>query len=387
MTKVLFHVQHLLGIGHLRRAALLVRGMRAAGLEVVFLSGGMPVADLDLAGAKVIQLPPARSLDVGFKSLVDEHDQPLDARFHEQRRDQVLAAFASERPDVVLLETFPFGRRAFRTELNSLIEAVHAQRQRPALLCSIRDILVAKANPERNAGIVERIRLDFDGVLVHGDPAFVPLDASFPLVLDISDKLFYTGYVAETAPLPIGTAGEGQVIVSAGGGAVGEGLLRAALAAKPRTALRDRTWRLLTGPNLPDAVYAELSRQAGEGVILERHRTDFPEMLARCALSISQGGYNTILDILRAKARAVVVPFAAGAETEQTLRAELLAQKGVIHLVSESALEGGGLLGAVEKALAAPIATLGGVALDGAARSAELIRGFAQGNMNFRPRR
>ncbi len=382
MTRVLFHVQHLLGIGHLRRAALLVRGMRAAGLEVTFLSGGMPVPDLDLAGAEIVQLPPARSLDVGFKSLVDEADKPLDEVFHARRREQVLAAFAALRPDVVLIETYPFGRRAFRTELDALIAAVRATAQPPALLCSIRDILVAKADPKRNAGIVEKIMRDFDGVLVHGDPAFVPLEASFPAAREISDKLFYTGYVAETAPLPEGTAGSGEVIVSAGGGAVGEGLLRAALAAKPRTALRDRTWRLLAGPNLPDEAYAELSQQAGPGVVIERHRADFPDMLARCALSISQGGYNTILDILRARARAVIVPFAAGAETEQTLRAELLAEKGVIYLVAETDLDrpepGAGLALAIEKALAAPVATLGGVRLDGAARSAGLIRRFSR---------
>lgn len=31
MTQVMFYVQHLLGIGHVRRAALLARGMAARG--------------------------------------------------------------------------------------------------------------------------------------------------------------------------------------------------------------------------------------------------------------------------------------------------------------------------------------------------------------------
>ena len=44
MTRsVLFHVQHLLGIGHLRRAGAIARGLVAAGLDVTVASGGAPV--------------------------------------------------------------------------------------------------------------------------------------------------------------------------------------------------------------------------------------------------------------------------------------------------------------------------------------------------------
>ena len=41
-----------------------------------------------------------------------------------------------------------------------------------------------------------------------------------------------------------------EVVVSAGGGAVGAGLLEAAIRAKPLSALRDRTWRVLAGDNV-----------------------------------------------------------------------------------------------------------------------------------------
>ena len=46
--KVFFHVQHLLGIGHLRRADVLARALREAGFEVTLASGGMPVGALQL---------------------------------------------------------------------------------------------------------------------------------------------------------------------------------------------------------------------------------------------------------------------------------------------------------------------------------------------------
>jgi predicted glycosyltransferase len=46
--RVFFHVQHLLGIGHLRRAAVLARAMAANGFDVLLVSGGAPVTDLAL---------------------------------------------------------------------------------------------------------------------------------------------------------------------------------------------------------------------------------------------------------------------------------------------------------------------------------------------------
>src|SRR3546814_12166573 len=63
---VLLYVQHLLGIGHIRRAAVLARAFHRAGLKVVFVTGGFPVRGLALDGVEVVQLPPARSADETF---------------------------------------------------------------------------------------------------------------------------------------------------------------------------------------------------------------------------------------------------------------------------------------------------------------------------------
>ena len=68
-----------------------------------------------------------------------------------------------------------------------------------------------------------------------------------------------------------------------------------------RPSLRDATWRFLTGPNLPEVDYALLAAAAGPGTIVERFRPDFSARLANAALSISQAGYNTVMDILRVR--------------------------------------------------------------------------------------
>jgi predicted glycosyltransferase len=371
---VLFYVQHLLGIGHLRRALRIADALAHDRIGVTLVSGGEPLPILTSARTEgVVQLSPIRTSDEGFKHLVDADGRPVDQQLWETRRAALLAAFAATRPDALLIEAFPFGRRAFRVELNALIAAARSRRPRSVVLCSLRDIVVAPEDATRCREIVRRVRDEFDFVLVHGDPAFVPLEASFSLAAQIADRLIYTGYVGAAIDEHIVTeAGTNEVLVSAGGGAVGGRLLETALETRRRGCLADLKWRLLAGPNLPEAQFQTFSRGLPEGVILERFRPDFRQMLRNCRVSVSQAGYNTVLDVLEARAVAVVVPFAAQRETEQSLRAERLAAQGAIGLVREDELSPERLAQAIEQAIGRGPGSVV-VDTDGARRTAALI--------------
>jgi predicted glycosyltransferase len=89
-------------------------------------------------------------------------------------------------------------------------------------------------------------------------------------------------------------------------------------------------------------------------------------------VSVSQAGYNTILDILAAGAPAVVVPFASERETEQTLRAERLAAAGVLEIVREAELSSEQLGRALDRAIARGQGSIA-IAMGGAKRAAEAI--------------
>jgi len=146
--------------------------------------------------------------------------------------------------------------------------------------------------------------------------------------------------------------------------------------------MADLKWRLLTGPNLSEVEFGALANNLPDRVVLERFRPDFPRMLRHCRLSISQAGYNTVLDILEARVAAVVVPFAAQRETEQSLRAERLASRGALELVRESELSPEGLADAIDRALdRKPKA----VAIDtgGARRTAAVIAEMIRIRANF----
>jgi len=368
--RVLIHVQHLLGVGHLQRIGLIARALDAAGAAVTMLSGGMPWPGLDPGGARLVQLPPLRAGAGGFGDLVDTENRPLDAATRERRRRIVLDTLAETRPDLVLIETYPFGRRALRFELEPLVEAARALRPKPILACSIRDIVAAKPDPARRQAIVATLRRDFDLLLVHADPHFIRLEASFPEAPLLADRLHYTGFVAAPAPPPAPDTPAGEIIVSAGGGAAGAALLKVAKAARPLSRYATEPWRLVTGRNLPAADFAALARDPPPGLAIERHRGDFAALLGRARLSVSQAGYNTVLDLLQARVPAVLVPFAEGGETEQSLRAARLQALRLAETVAEAALTPESLAAAIDRA--APPAA-GGFALDGAERSAALL--------------
>jgi predicted glycosyltransferase len=385
---VLFYVQHLLGIGHLQRAFRLVEAVARKGVEVTLVSGGEPlVGPICGESARIVQLAPISARDASFKELVGPDGQPVDEKLREARRAALLNAFAAARPDLVVIEAFPFGRRAFRFELEPLIEMARSRHPRPLILCSVRDIVVVPQDAVRHREVVDRVRADFDFVLIHGDPRFIPLEASFSAASEIADRLIYTGYIglSDETGAEKESPGENEVLVSVGGGAVGGTLLSAAIEARRLGCLSGHTWRLLAGPKLPQLAFGSLARMLPEGVVLERYRQEFPQMLRHCTVSVSQAGYNTVLDILAAHAPAVVVPFAYGRETEQQLRAERLAARGVLELVGETELTPGRLAQAMEHAIERGPATLS-VDMCGARRGADLIANMLRDPATVRKR-
>jgi predicted glycosyltransferase len=339
-SRILFYVQHLLGIGHLRRAATLTRAFQAAGFEVTLVSGGRPLPDLDLGGAKLVQLAPLKAADARFSQLLDSDDRPVDEAWKARRRDVLLGIFRDAEPDALIVELFPFGRRQMRFELLPLLELAHSVPRPPVVISSVRDILVPPEKPERLVDIVQWANCYFDHVMIHGDPSLIPLEETFPKLHEIAGRVSYTGYVVDTSGVRRGPGQDGfdEVIVSAGGGAFGEQLLRCAMSARAASHLKDKTWRVLVGVSVAEEDFRSLCEAAPPGMVVERARGDFPDLLMSCAMSISQGGYNTVMEVLRAGCPAVVVPFAGGVETEQTIRANLLAGMGYLTVLPETEL-------------------------------------------------
>ncbi len=368
-ARVLLFAQHLLGIGHYVRSIRIADALGEAGFEVILVSGGMPVQHPRPRTAQIEQLEPFRAADGDFSGYVDQHGNPITDALVDRRVAKLAAIYDKFEPQVVVTEAFPFGRRILRRELLPLLET--ARRRATVTTCSLRDILV-KRRPKREDETVGVVQDFYDLVLVHGDPSVIRLDETFGPAGAIAGKVHYTGYVAPTGG-PASTAPNNEVLVSAGGGFVGHRLLQLALEAKDRTTLAGLTWRLIAGQGLPEPEFRDLVERAPAGVVIDRELPDLADRLRRCRLSVSQAGYNTMVEVLSAGVSAVCMPFATATETEQSLRCERLRQRGLIEVVSPtgSATE---LAAAIDRAAQRRDTGQAAIDLGGAEATARLVQ-------------
>lgn len=372
---LLLYCQHSVGIGHLMRSLLIAEAL-AARYRVVFLNGGVfPPGVRAPASVEIVDLPP---LGLEARQLVSRGEEADVGQIQARRRDRVIELFDEVRPEVLLVELFPFGRKKFAFELLPLLRRARRAAMPCTILCSVRDILVSarpdqRRHDDRARGLCDRY---FDGVLVHADPALAEFSASFRPSRPLATPVEYTGFVAR----PVARAADRgpHVLVSAGGGLAGGPLVRAAVAAhltQPRSVRRPM--RVIAGPFLPDGDWDALQAAARSCDDLEVRRSvpDLGAEMAAAAASVSQCGYNTAMDLLGAGVPALVVPFGDAREDEQANRARRLAELGLVRVLEASQL--------TPAALAEGIASLDAfrpaastLALDGATRTADAVVRF-----------
>ncbi|WP_417714094.1 glycosyltransferase family protein [Pseudophaeobacter arcticus] len=374
--KVMIVVTHLLGTGHLSRALTLGRAFRAAGDEVQIVSGGFPAPQLDMGDIDMLQLPPLRSDGVNFTQLLTPSGALADDRFYQERQLTLCQAVQELQPDVLITELYPFGRRSLRHEFRALLQASKALPKPPKILASIRDILAPPSKPEKAVKADAVIAEFYDAVLVHSDPQATRLELSWPVSDRLAAKVHYTGFVAPAAAGPHPEAeGSGEILVSAGGGSVGDEIYQTALQAA--RLMPDTPWRLLVGGSDANARIEQLSKIPSPA-IMEPARPDFRQMLTHVAASVSMCGYNTALDLLQAETPAVLIPFDAGKEVEQSLRAQSLTPLAGIEALRTAELTPERLIAAVKKVRCAPRRSASQFQFDGARRAVEIARDLAE---------
>jgi len=370
--RVMIVVTHLLGTGHLARALTLAHTFAAAGDDVSVVSGGVAVPHFDASGLRFVQLPALRSDGTDFTRLLDEDGTEADAAYRQGRITVLLDALREVRPDVLITELFPFGRRNLRDEFGALLQAAKDVKT-PLVLSSVRDILAPPSKQAKAAFAVDMIAAYYDRVLVHSDPTLVPLELSWPVSDILRPKLVYTGFVAPPPPR-LSAEAQGDILVSAGGGSVGEAVFIAACAAARQ--LGSLNWRLLVGGS--DDRRATLAKHAPENVIVQAPRPDFRDMLAGAAASVSMCGYNTAMDILQTGVPAVLVPFDDGGEVEQGLRAKALASLQAVEVLAQSDLTAESLVTALRNVRNAPHRPAKSDGMSGAETTVRIVRTLLQ---------
>ena len=347
--RIMFYCQHLLGMGHLVRSAEIVRAL-SHDCSVLFVTGGeIPVGFRFPQNIKTFELISLKT-DAEFSGL-----QLCDPSWDLEetkviRRETLLHAFDVFRPDVLVTELFPFGRKQFSFELLPLLKRARSRVNKPMIVSSIRDILVTRKDQAEYEDRVCQIANDFyDLVLVHGDEETQTLKDTFSRVDDLLCQVVYTGYVVQQGAASVSAIApepshRPTIVVSNGSGkcASGHFLLESVLRAAPLLEKKiPHQFHMFAGPLVDEVVFEDL-RQKAEGrrnVTLFRSSQDLPSVLRGADLSISMAGYNTVMEILAEGVRALVYPVTGNKDDEQSLRAGKLEAKGALRVLDEQQLD------------------------------------------------
>ena len=337
---LLFYCQHSVGMGHLMRSLALARAL-AERVDVTLVVGGRVPKVANTDGVRIVGMPPVGLDEHG--ALVSRDGRRGLARALEDRRTILLQTYRALRPQAIVIELFPFGRHKFAAELEPMLSAARQDDPAPLVCCSLRDILVSRTRqPRHDHRTAELLSAYFDTVLVHSDPRFARLQQSLDADVHIPVPVYHTGFVHERGRQRLRPQiPPRSVIVSAGGGLVGEPLLRTALDAQSILPARSRRpMTIVAGPFLPEAAWQRLRRRAGSvpDVTVRRSVSDLAGELRHAAASISQCGYNTAMDLIESRVSALVVPFGEGDEDEQRKRAHRLETLGAVRVLAETQL-------------------------------------------------
>jgi predicted glycosyltransferase len=329
--EIIFYCQYVWGMGHLVRSLEFARAL--ADHEVTLVAGGQEVA-LDLPEHVTLIRLPALYMDERFTTLIAGDPQKSVAEIQQERMKLLYELFEEKRPDIFVVELYPFGRSIFAFELDPVLADIRAGKFGSIrTVCSLRDILVEKKDPiAYEERVIQKLHRYFEALLVHSDEQLLPLGETFARVADFQLPLVYTGFISQQADPVAGrnlrreldiSEDQQLIVASAGGGRSGYKLLRSALDAF-ELLHRSSNLRLevFSGPFMELEDFRSLALQAGPGIRIQRHTLRFMDYLSAADLSVSLAGYNTCMNVLAAGVPALVYPYSR--QREQPLRVDKL---------------------------------------------------------------
>ncbi len=377
--QIAYYCQHVLGIGHFHRSLEICKAL-AEKHQTTLIVGGPDVDTVD--GTLELFRLPGLQMNGEFQNLEPCSPGKSLEQVKRERRQLLLEFFRRVKPDIFITELYPFGRKAFRFELDPVLKAVKdGELSSCKCYSSVRDILVERLNDKDKfeQRVVTTLNTLFDGVLIHSDEDVLLLDKTFGRMADIEIPTAYTGFVTRSqlderdlVREVLGFRDESKlIVVSIGGGNVGGELLLKTVAAFKELCADERYHlQLFTGPYCDNRVIAKLKGKLPPRTKIEKFATNFPAWLQAADLSISMAGYNTCMNIIQAGVPALVYPFSQN--WEQMYRARQLGKRAPITILSKDDLEPAALSRAIAENIGRPrrVTTID---LNGAMQSARQV--------------
>jgi len=341
--RFLFYSHDGLGLGHTRRNLALADAVTRLHPDaaVLMATGVQPISFLGIPqNVGVLKLPGIRKIN---NDVYGGRCLPIPLAEHVALRSAILrAAVESFLPDVLLADKHPFG---VGNELLPALEVMRKRGGRTAL--GLRDILddpQALVSEWARQDLARRIPRYYDRVLVYGSRSVFDPIASYGFSAAMAERTVFCGYVVNRTrrrwraadALPILSRDRPTVLATAGGGQDGVHLLDCFLGA-----VAGAGWNaiVVTGPQTPDGDRRALEARALEaGVTFRSYLPGLSQWFGKVDALVSMGGYNTIVEALLSGTPTVCIPRVVP-RTEQLLRAQAFARRGLLRLLRPEELE------------------------------------------------
>jgi predicted glycosyltransferase len=381
--KVIFYCQYVFGVGHLFRSVELVREL--SGHEVILVVGG-PEVDIDIPDhVKLVRLP-ALYMDETFTTLIPQIPTRSVEQIQDERKAILFSLFKQVKPDLFIVELYPFGRTIFGFELMPILQAIRSGTfGNVQTACSLRDILVKKRDPleyeQRVLGILNEM---FDYLLIHSDADVFPLAETFSRTNEIIIPVLYTGFVTKSVinkpvkeinKMRSNNGKQTRIVASAGGGRSGYRLLNNVVDAC--VLMKDSLHvqlQLFAGPFMDRDEFSQIAEKVQTGIHISSFTKNFLDYLQIADVSVSMAGYNTCMDILTTRVPALVWPYSG--DHEQGIRAERLSRLGVLQILNDEDLHPDRLVLRLKQMLSEDPKPSVNIDLNGAVNTAKWIEGL-----------
>lgn len=364
--KILLYSHDTYGLGHLRRS-LSIAGQIAHDLpqaSQLLLTGSMVAGAFSLPPRlDLIKLPALSKRSSGrYKARA----LPLTLRQTILwRQEMILHAVDAFKPDLVLVDKAAAGVQG---EMLPALHHLRACAPQTRLVLGMRDI---EDSPEatrrewQEQGIAHLHAHTYDAILLYGERAFFDPVTAYGMSADAAGKLIPCGYLRRAAPArpaaevrrelgELGIDDRPLHVATVGGGGDGFEILKTYLEMLDQGAPPPVHSLLVTGPMMAQAKRQALRRlAAGLPVSFMEFTADLDSYLAAADLVISMAGYNSVCEILSLGKRSLLIP-RGHTRAEQRMRATLLAERGLAHLLPPEALAPANLRQAIDAAQHGP---------------------------------
>jgi len=355
---IIFYCQYVWGMGHLVRSLEFARALSSH--DVTLAAGGQEVA-LDLPDHVELVRLPALYMDEMFSTLISGDSDRTVGQIKQERQEILGALFEQKKPDVLIVELYPFGRSIFAFELEPLLEDIRTGKFGGVkIICSLRDILVEKKDPVAyEKKVLQKLNRDFAALLIHSDENLLRLNETFSRVDKINIPVVYTGFITQPANPAAGrklrqdlniASDQKLIVASAGGGRSGYKLLTSVLDACEMLpdSLNFRL-EIFTGPFMDNQEFEILAARAAPAIRIQRYTRHFLDYLSAADLSVSLAGYNTCMNLLVTQVPALVYPYAR--QQEQPMRVAKIKNMLPLKILNEEDVQADRLRGHIVQML------------------------------------